>query len=141
MTVTLSQIHKVLQTYGKQVKKGARLKAQAKEESAPLVGRVRLSAEAKRKVVIERVATEIIARMAQGDVQPGSVESQVMDELSAEFGEQLALGLDQATGKFSFRVVDREHGRVARYLEEAESEVLTQRMIDQTKEKVDKNMF
>jgi hypothetical protein len=142
MTVSLSQIQKVLQNYTKQVQRGTRLK---EKESSPQGGestvKAKISPEVKRKQVIERVASEIITHLVNREYQKESVEEQILTRLTQEYGEPLMIGQDSATGRFVFHVINQETGAKARTIDQDESTQLAQKMVDITKELVDKTML
>ena len=76
MTVSLSQIQKVLQNYTKQVQRGTRLKEKESTPQGESTVKARISPEVKRKQVIERVASEIIAHLVNRQYQKGSKNPQ-----------------------------------------------------------------
>ncbi|MBW2061036.1 MAG: hypothetical protein JRI95_05655 [Deltaproteobacteria bacterium] len=141
MTVTLSQIQKVMQVYGKQVRKGVRLKQGSAAEQSKPADQLRVSAEVKRKQVVERVASEIIIHLINGNFQAGGVENEIMTRLSREYGEPLNLSQDIASGQLIFHTVDHERGEIIQTLDNRESGKLAQRMIEITREMVDQTML
>jgi len=130
-----------MQTYGKQVRNGIRIRQGRKikndntETSAPVTAR------AKRRQTVERVAFEIVARLVNGNFQTDSIENEILNRLSREQGESLNLLQDKATGQIVFHVVNDERGEIVRTIDQKESERLMQRLIEITKEIVDQTML
>ncbi|MBW1709086.1 MAG: hypothetical protein JRG97_14290 [Deltaproteobacteria bacterium] len=141
MTISLSQIQKVMQIYGKQVRNGARLRQRSGSEQKQVDNSADVSTETKRTEVIDRVTSEIITKLVNGNLRPSDIESKIMTRLSQEFGENLSLIQDSSTGRFVFHAVDYERGEIIQELNEEESGELLQRLIEMTREIVDKTML
>ena len=141
MTITTSQIHKVLQTYGRQVRKGDRIRQEKLADQNTKEHTVKLSPEAKRNQVIDRVSTEIINRLINGDYKDGSIEAQVMDSLQKEYDKPLKISQDTQTGMPLFHVVDNEKGEITSTLESEEAGHVLQTLVDLTRNAVDKTML
>jgi len=114
------------------------------KESTPRgenTAKAKISPEGKRKQVIERVASEIITHLINREFQKGSVEEQILTRLTQEYGEPLMLGQESVSGRFVFHVIDQETGAKARTIDQDESTRLAQKMVDITRELVDKTML
>lgn len=141
MTISSSQIHNVLRTYGKQLRRGARLNRPPPVQPSPGEDQIRISPEAKRAYVVERVAAELIFRLATQEKPAQGVEKEVLSRLNQEYGEPLGLSYDPDRGRFTFHVVDADRGEILRTLDEAESEKLSQRLAEVASEIVNQTML
>jgi len=141
MAVSLSQIQKVLQNYTKQVRRGTRLREKQAATSDEIKVKTSISPDRKRKQVIERVASEIITHLMNRDYQIGGVEDQVLNRLSREYGEPLMLGRESSGGRFVFHVIDQDTGTKVRTIEQDQTAGLAQKLVDITRELVDKTML
>jgi hypothetical protein len=141
MTITSHQIHSVLRTYGKQLRRGMRINRMRAAEAAAGPDRVKISSEAKRRQVVERVASEILFRLADpGDKRQG-VEKEIVDRLSQAFGRPLELSFDHEQGLFKFHVVDADTGYVSDTVTGEDAERLQHILVDVTRETVDQTMM
>ncbi len=141
MTVYLSQIQKVLQTYTKQVQRGTRLREKEAATSDEVKVKASISPDRKRKQVIERVASEIITHLINRDYQTGGIEDQVLNRLSREYGEPLMMGRESSGGGFVFHVIDQDTGAKVRTIEPDQTAGLAQKLVDIARELVDKTML
>ena len=141
MTITSNQIHSVLRTYCKQLKRGLRLNRIRQMETAGSVDTISISAEAKRKQVVRHVADELLFRLAESGSPVDEVDEKVLDTLAKEYGRQLRIALDKETGYFDFEVVDEKTGDVLERLAGEEKESLNHRLSAITEAVVDETMF
>jgi len=141
MTISSQQIQSVLRTYGKQLRRGFRLNRMKAANAAESVDRIRISPEAKRLQVIDRVASEILFRLTEPNAQWGEVEREIVDTLSNEYGQALKLSYDSEKEVFQFGVIDEESGEIIKMLEDEEAAFLQNRLVDITRSLVDRNML
>ncbi len=141
MTISSQQIHSILRTYGKQLSRSARLNKVRSTEAEQTAEPVKVSAEAKRNQVVERVAAELIARLTNPEVQKDGVGRQVMDALQEEYGQPLRVAFQKSTGRFAFSVVDVEKGEVSGTVTGKDAEQLERRLVEITRQIVDSNML
>ncbi|MBW2092236.1 MAG: hypothetical protein JRI34_08970 [Deltaproteobacteria bacterium] len=141
MTISLSQIQKVIQVYDKQTRNGVRIRRGRNVEQGRVEKKIPITSEDKRQQVIERVTTEIMAHLINGNFQEGGVESEIMTRLNQETGETLKLAQDHTTGQLIFHVIDNERGEIIRTLDQQESDRLMQRLIGMAREIVDQTML
>lgn len=141
MTISPSQIQNVLRTYGKQLRQGAWLNKTKGSESRQSDDQVSISPEAKRAQVVERVASEMVFRMARSDVKMDEAEQAIVDQLSEEFGRPLMVVLDPSRGGLAFNAVDRENDQIVRTLTPEESVTLKTRLVELTRALVDRTML
>jgi hypothetical protein len=141
MTITSNQIHSVLRTYSKQLKRGLRMNRIRQMESAGSVDTISISAEAKRKQVVRHVAAELLFRLAESGLPADEVDEKVLGTLAKEYGRPLRIALDKETGHFDFEVVDEKTGEVLGRPTVDEKESLNHRLTAITEEVVDETMF
>ncbi len=144
MAITSYQVQNILRTYAKQLSRGQRLaRNRAAKEPAPS-DQVNISIEARRKQVIEKITSEIVANL--GSRLPGvgqglgGVEEQALAQLSQEYGKNLDIYPDESSGLLMFRVVDPHEGTVIQNLDAQESAKLQDRLYAITQEIIDRNM-
>ena len=140
MSITSHQIHSVVRTYGKQLRRGMRLNRIKNIEVSQAADKINISAEAKRIQVVERVASEIMFRLAEPAGERGKVEKEILDVLNADYGRTLDLSYNDESGRFSFAELD-EDGEVVRVLDAEESEKLNERLVKITEDVVDRTMM
>lgn len=138
MHINTYQVHNVLEAYGKQLslsKRGARNKNVIPPNRSDSIT---ISAEARRKAIIEKVTTDIVERIVH--YGPRDVtEQEAFSELEYEYGKDLVVE-DDGT-EFVFKVIDKEKGEETRKLSIEHSKVLKDRLEEITKSKVNANML
>ncbi|MBF0530598.1 MAG: hypothetical protein HQK55_15285 [Deltaproteobacteria bacterium] len=141
MTISSYQVHNVIRTYGKQLKRGLRLNKTGSSGSGESVDKVNISAEAKRNLVVERVATEIMNALASQGRDASNMTEEVISSLSDEYGQPLEATFDKSTGQFQFQALDPQTGQVQKNLDKEDSDRLNARLTKLTEEIVDRNML
>jgi hypothetical protein len=142
MTVTTHNVRDVMRTYGRQVSRGRRLRSSRTQAIPPeLTDQVKLSAEVRRRSVIETIAGQIVDNLTSH--QPGlekGVERQALEQLSQEVGYPLDVVEDEQTGQLAFVVVKPDTGEVAAMLTAEDSARLTDRLYQIISRTIDRNM-
>ncbi len=142
MTVTTHNVRDVMRTYGRQVSRGRRLRSSRTQAIPPeLTDQVKLTAEVRRRSVIETIAGQIVDNLTTH--QPGlekGVERQALDQLSEEVGYPLDVIEDEQTGQLTFVVVKPDTGEVAAMLTAEDSTRLTDRLYQIISRTIDRNM-
>jgi hypothetical protein len=139
MHISTYQVNNVLRAYGKQLslsKRGARNKNVMPPN---LSDSITISAEARRKAIIEKVTTDIVERIVRFGPQDVT-EQEAFRELEDEYGNNLVLEEDNGP-ELVFKVIDNDKGEETRTLSIEDSKVLRDRLEEITKTKVDANMF
>jgi hypothetical protein len=141
VTVSPSQLLKILQIYGRQRRQGKLLEQKQSGEQDVGGIQVRVSAEARRRQVVERVSSEIISRLADNNYAPGGVEAGILGRLSQAFGEPLSLAREPGSGRLRFYVVNSEQGEIVRALGAEDSSRLSEALHEITSHFVDQTML
>lgn len=144
MAITSYQVQNILRTYAKQLSRGQRLaRSRAASGSAPS-DQVNISIEARRKQVIEKITAEIVSnigyRLPALGGGLGGVEDMALKQLSLEYGQNLDIGQDAATGQLQFKVLDPQSGEVVQALGPDDSAKLQERLFVITQDIIDRNM-
>jgi hypothetical protein len=109
--------------------------------AAETVDRIRISPEAKRLQVIDRVASEILFRLTEPKAQWGDVEEEIVTTLSKEYGQTLRLSYNADKEVFQFGVIDEDTGQTIKVLDDEEAAFLQNQLVDITRSVVDRNML
>jgi hypothetical protein len=141
VTVSPSQLLKILQIYGRQRRQGQRLEKEQGGKQGESAIQVQVSAEARRRQVVERVSSEIITRLADNSYAPGGIETEILGRLSQAFGEPLSLAREPGSGRLRFYVVDREQGEIVRSLGVEDSSRLAEALHEIASHFVDQTML
>ncbi|MBW2107578.1 MAG: hypothetical protein JRI36_02775 [Deltaproteobacteria bacterium] len=139
MHITSYHVHNVLRAYGRQLVLSKRTAANKHVSEDKPSDSITISAEARRKAVIEKVTADIVERVVHSGPRD-ELEQEVLNELRDEYGNDLTLEQGDAS-ELVFKVIDREDGEQIRTLSLEDSEVLKNRLEEITKRKVDQNMF
>ncbi|MBU0991140.1 MAG: hypothetical protein KJ737_01495 [Proteobacteria bacterium] len=138
MEIPSYQIHNVLKVYSKQVsqtKMIERNKALGKSTSSD---KINLSAEGKRKAIIEKVASDIVERITNFGPQ-NDVDYEIVNKLKDELGQEIDFK-QKGDRKFVFNVIDENDNKVKTTLSVEDSNFVIERLDQLAKEVVDKNM-
>ena len=139
MHISTYHVHNVLRAYGKQlslIKRGGRAKNVFPTNTADSIT---ISAEARRKAVVEKVTADIVERIVR-DGPRDVLEQEAFNELENEYGQKLTTDTEDNT-ELVFKVIDKEKGEEIRALSIEDSKNLKDRLEEITKTKVDANMF
>ena len=138
MQIPSYQIHNVLNVYRRQL---SQVKLENRKQisgSGKITDRFSISAEGKRRAIIEKVANNIVDRLInQG---PNSEFEQTLHEqLSSETA--MVYDKDPVNGKeFKFNTLDNNNKKVTRSISIQDSRVLINRLDELAKEAVDKKV-
>lgn len=137
MVISAYQVNNVLRVYGDQLRQG-RFSSRPKTGNTRAPDMVSISAGAKRKAIIDKVASNVIERIAQYGPQE-NVEKEVFQKLENEYGAQLAISRKSPTDLI-FKAID-EDGETINSLSIEDSKFLRHKLEEITKETVNKNMM
>lgn len=139
MHITSYHVHNVLRAYGRQLALSKRAGGNKHLSQDKPSDSITISADARRKAVIEKVTADIVERVVHSGPRD-ALEHEVLNELQDEYGNDLALEQGDAS-ELVFKVIDRENGEQIKTLSLEDSEVLKNRLEQITKRKVDATMF
>jgi len=135
--ITAYQVNNVLRVYGDQLRQG-RVSIRQKNMDAGLPDRISISTKARRKTIIDNITANIVDKITQyGPFD--KVEKEVFEKLENEYGKQLAITGDNPNGLI-FKEID-ENGETINSLSIEDSNFLTNKLKEITKETIDKNMM
>lgn len=136
MIITAYQVNNVLRVYRDQLRK-SRVSSRRSHSETGMQERIRHSARDRRKKIIDNITTNIVDKIIQFGPS-NQVEKEVFEKLETEYGGNLAISEDQSDG-FIFKEID-ENGETVNALSIEDSNFLTHKLKEITKETVDKNM-
>ena len=137
MVISPYQVNNVLRVYGDQLRHN-RISNKTKGSTTPLQDKISISAEAKRKSVIDKLASTITERITQYGPHDG-VEKEVFQKLEDEYGANLAV-TREGTNDLIFKLID-ENGETMNSLSIEDSRFLRYKLQEIAKNTVDKNMI
>jgi hypothetical protein len=138
MNVSAYQIHNVLRAYSKQLSRGRRLLNDRGIEAPKRTDRISISAQARRKAVIDKVTSDIVNRIVHEG--PGDdVGLEAFKQLEGEYGNNLSV--KKWDSELVFKVIDKENGEVTKTVSIEDSQFLKNRLEEITKSKVDDQMI
>jgi hypothetical protein len=137
MVISTYQVNNVLRVYGDQLRQN-RLSNKAKTGGNPAPDRLDISTGAKRKAVIEKVASAVIERIVKYGPQD-EMEKEVFKKLEDSYGAPLVIDQGQPEDLL-FKVIDEE-GETINALSIEDSSFLTHKLMEITRETVDRNMI
>jgi len=137
MVISLYQVNNVLRVYGEQLRQTSTAN-RAKSVNTRSPDSISISAEAKRKVIVDKVTSDILDRIIQYGPQD-NVEKEVFDKLENEYGARLAIARN-SPADLIFKVVDG-NGETVNSLSIEDSEFLRYKLEEIAKDTVNKNMM
>ncbi|MBW1674529.1 MAG: hypothetical protein JRJ45_12975 [Deltaproteobacteria bacterium] len=137
MIISPYQVNNVLRVYGDQLRHN-RIPNKSTDENIPQSDKISISAEAKRKAVIEKISSNIIDKITQYGPND-NIEEEVFKKLENEYGANLAITKKSPTNLI-FKVID-ENGETTNSLSIEDSKFLRYKLEEITKETVNDNMM
>ena len=137
MVISAYQVNNVLRVYGDQLRQG-RLSSRPKQGNLRSPDTISISAEAKRKAIVNKVATTIVERIIH-EGPHDDVEREVFQRLEDEYGGQLAV-VKKSPSDLIFKEID-ENGETIHSLSIEDSKFLRYKLEEITKETIVKNMI
>ena len=133
MELSVFQINNVLRVYKTQLRHGKIGKRSG--ENTPMPDRINISAEAKRKIFIDKIASGIVDKITHHGPQD-SIEKEVFKELENQYGANLDV-LQNSSDDLLFKVID-EDGETVNSLSIEDSQFLAHKLHEIALETVDK---
>ena len=137
MVISAYQVNNVLRVYGDQLRQN-RISNRTKNSDSRTPDKINISGEAKRKAVIDKVASGIVERNTQNGPND-NIEKEVFKKLENEYGGNLVITKKTPTDLI-FKEID-ENGETINSLSIEDSQFLRYKLEEITKETVDKNMM
>ncbi len=137
MVVSAYQINNVLRVYGDQLRQ-SRISSKPKNMEMSSPDRISISATARRKAVIDKIATNIVDRITQFGPHD-DIEKKVFQKLENEYGAQLAI-TQESPSELIFKEID-DSGETIRSFSIDDSKFLSHKLSEITKDTLDENMM
>jgi hypothetical protein len=138
MYIPSYQIHNVLKVYSRQVSQSRIIERQKSLEDNASVDRINISAEGKRKVIIEKVASDIVDRITRFGPQD-NIDHTILSQLQDEIGKEIEFNKEDDS-KFVYNTIDDNNNKQTNSLPVNGSSFLVERLQQIAQEEVDKNM-
>ena len=140
MVISEYQINNVLRVYGDQLRQ-SRLSARPKNRDTHLSDKIDISAEAKKRVILDKVAANIVDKITHSGVQynQDNIEKEVSKEMENEYGMHLPLNGKNPTDLL-FKVID-ENGETINSFSIEDSEFSRYRLGEDNEETVNEKMM
>ncbi|UCG66829.1 MAG: hypothetical protein JSW12_07440 [Deltaproteobacteria bacterium] len=137
MVISTYQVNNVLRVYGDQLRHN-RLSGKEKGGDTCSPDKINISSEAKRKAIIDKIASDIVDRITRYGPHE-NVEKDVFKQLEDEYGAHLAISRNTPTDLI-FKVIDG-NGETMNSLSIEDSKFLRYKLEEITRDIVDKNMM
>jgi hypothetical protein len=137
MVISAYQINNVLRVYGDQLRQ-SRMSARPKNIDQRSPDTISISATAKRKSIIDKIADNIVERISRFGPND-DIEKEVFQKLEDELGSQLTVTPENRP-ELIFKEID-DSGETIRSFSIDDSNLLSHKLKEITKETLDKNMM
>ena len=137
MVIPLYQVNNVLRVYGDQLRQNWTLNT-PKVENSRKPDTINISSEAKRRVIVDKVSSEIVGRITKYGPND-DVEKEIFKKLEDQYGANLEV-TDKGSSDLIFKVID-DGGETINSLSIEDSKFLQYSLKNITKDLVDKNMM
>ena len=137
MVISTYQVNNVLRVYGEQLRHN-RLSNRPRSGADRSPDKISISTEAKRKAVIDKIASDIVDRITQHGPHE-NLEKEVFKKLEDEYGAQLAVA-ERNASDLIFKIID-EDGETVNSLSIEDSQFLRYKLKEITRDTVNKNMM
>jgi len=137
MVISTYQVNNVLRVYGEQLRQN-RLVDKEKSGDVRSPDKIDISSEAKRKAIVDKIASDIVDRITQFGPHE-NVEKEVFKRLEDEYGANLNVAGNGSTDLI-FKVID-EDGETMNSLSLEDSKFLRYKLEEITRDTVNRNMM
>ena len=137
MVISTYQVNNVLRVYGEQLRQN-RLSGKEKDGDARSPDKIDISSEAKRKAIVDKIASDIVDRITQFGPHE-NVEKEVFKKLEDDYGAHLTVAGNGSTDLI-FKVID-EDGETMNSLSLEDSQFLRYKLEEITRDTVNRNMM
>ena len=137
MVISAYHVNNVLRVYGDQLRQN-KISNQPKSTTTRSPDKINISGEAKRKVIVEKIASDIVDKITRYGPHE-NVEKDVFKQLEDEYGAHLAISKN-TPADLIFKVIDG-NGETINALSIEDSQFLRYKLEEITRDIVDKNMM
>lgn len=137
MVISTYQVNNVLRVYGEQLRQN-KLSDKQKDGDARSPDKIDISSEAKRKAIVDKIASDIVDRITQFGPHE-NVEKEVFKKLEDDYGAHLTVAGNGSTDLI-FKVID-EDGETMNSLSLEDSKFLRYKLEEITRDTVNRNMM
>jgi hypothetical protein len=134
MSLSVYQVNNVLRVYKDQLRQGKTMN-RSLDRRKPSPDKISISSEARRKSMVDKIASDIAQRISQDGPQD-NLDEEVMRQLEDEIGTQLDVSTDGST-ELVFKTVD-EGGETINSLSIEDSKFLAHKLQDIARETLEK---
>ena len=138
MDIPSYQIHNVLKVYSRQVSQTKMIERNKSLGKMISSDKINLSAEGKRKAIIEKVASDIVERITNFGPQ-NEVDEEIVNQVKKELGKDIDFRR-QNDHQFVFNVLDENNNKIKTTLSVEDTDFVIKRLDQLAKAVVDKNM-
>jgi len=134
------QIHNVLKVYSRQVSQSRIIERQKELSAKTSADKIDISAEGKRKMIVDKVAADIVDRITQfGPRDP--IEQDIVNQLQNELGKPVDSDEENEQDQnFVFNIIDDENKKTTNSMSMEGTHFITKRLEQLAKEEIDRNM-
>lgn len=136
MIISAYQVNNVLRVYGDQLRQ-TRIANRPKNTDTATPDKISISEGARRKSIIDMVASDIVDKITRNGPN-GNIEKEVFEKLENEFGGNLTV-TRKGPSELIFKEID-ENGETINSLSIEDSEFLSYKLNEITKDAIGKNM-
>jgi len=140
MVISAYQVNNVLRVYGDQLRQ-SRISMRPNNAGTRSPDKINISAEAKRKVILDKIANDIVDKITQYGPQDNqnNIENELSKELENEYGINLGINRKSPTDLI-FKVID-ENGETINSLTIEDSRFSRYKLGEITTETVNKDII
>ncbi len=136
MIISAYQVNNVLRVYGDQLRR-TRISNRPNNTNASTPDKISISEGARRKSIIDMVTSDIVDKITRNGPK-GNIEKEVFEKLENEFGGNLTVSR-KGPSELIFKEID-ENGETINALSIEDSEFLSYKLNEITKDAIGKNM-
>ena len=133
MVLSVYQVNNVLRVYKDQLRHG-RTMNRSVDSKKPTPDKISISTEAKRKILVDKIASDIAGRITHNGPQD-NIDKEVFKKLENEYGTQLDIGEEGSTDLI-FKSID-ESGETIKSLSIEDSQFLAHKLHNIARETVE----
>jgi len=137
MVISAYQVNNVLRVYKGQLRQG-KMFSRTDTQDKPLQDRINISSEAKKKVIMDKIASDALERITVNGPHE-VVGKKAYEKLEDEYGSHLSI-TKGISNEILFKEID-ENGETIHSLSLEDSKFLSHKLKEISKETVDENIF